>query len=129
MDAETAKLLVALALILSCGLAVARSVDLPKTERPARAPKRKERPAPLRLSGAAPPADTLAAALPIAVPSTGSTRPRIFTGEPMNADPDPGAGRRALRLVGGLTLMAAVGAVGILAFVRAMVVVFERLGG
>ena len=129
MDAETTKLLVALALILMSGLAVARSADVPKGERPARPPKRRRRPTPLQVSGAAPPSEALAAALPIAVPSTGSTRPRIFTGEPMTADPDPGAGRRAIRLVGGLTLMAAVGAIGILALVRAIVVVFEKLGG
>jgi hypothetical protein len=129
MDAGMVKLLVALALILMSGLSVVSSAAPPKAERSPREKRRRERPAPLQVSGAAPPADISAAALPIAVPSTGSTRPRIFTGEPFaTAEADPGTGRRAMKLVVGLTAMAVIGALAILGIVRGLVTVFEGLG-
>jgi hypothetical protein len=131
MNAETVKLLVALALILMSGLSVARSAGLPKAERPAtKAPKKREHPAVLEVSGAAPLGEAATAFVaPVTAAASGSSRPRIFTGEPHeSADAAPGAARRALKLAAGMTLMAAVGAIGILALVRAMVLVVERLG-
>jgi hypothetical protein len=56
-------------------------------------------------------------------------RPRIFTGEPASTEVPPPASRRALRLVAGMTVLAAAGAVGLLALVRAMVAMFDRIGG
>ena len=126
MDAGSVKLLVALALILMSGLSVVSSAAPTKSERP----QRERKPAPLQVSGAAPPpTDLVSASLPIAVPSTGSTRPRIFTGEPFAvADAKPGAGRRAVKLVVGLTAMAVIGALAILGIVRGLVTVFQGLG-
>lgn len=125
MDAGSVKLLVALALILMSGLSVVSSAAPPKSERP----PRERKPAPLQESGAAPPpVDMVSASLPIAVPSTGSTRPRIFTGEPFGvAEANPGAGRRTLKLVVGLTAMAVIGALAILGIVRGLVTVFQGL--
>jgi hypothetical protein len=129
MNDDMVKLIVALTLILVSSLFAVRSAAPQKAERPAPARQRRERRSPLQVSGAAPPAAALATeSLPSPIVG-GSFRPRIFTGEPVTAEPDHGAGRRAIRLAGGLTLMAAAGALGILALVRAMVEVVERLGG
>jgi hypothetical protein len=128
MNEETVKLLVALGLILTGGVLVARSAGVPKGERPGPARRKRERREVLQVSGAAPPpaeAATLSSPAPAVF---GSSRPRIFTGEPVVGEPDPGAGRRALRLAAGMTVMAAAGAVAILALVRGIVLVVERLG-
>src|SRR5437867_2402719 len=114
MDADLVKLLVALALIGACAWLAVASAAPPREERPRRERKR-VRAAPPGLSGAAPPpAD--AVALPAPLPS-GGTRPRIFTGEPISPEPGRPAARRALRLVAGLTALAAAGAIGVLALV------------
>jgi hypothetical protein len=61
-------------------------------------------------------------------PSPGSTRPRILTGEPAAPETRRPASRRALKLVGGITLLAAAGAFGLLAVVRALISLFDRIG-
>ena len=126
MDADLVKLLIALALIGACAWLAVASAAPTRAERPARERKR-ARAAPPVVSGAAPPpAGVVAIAPPLA---TGGTRPRIFTGEPISPEPGRPAARRALKLVAGLTALAAAGAVGVLALVRAMVEVFQRIGG
>ena len=131
MHGDLAKLLVALALIgASAWLAVATAspagpVSPAEDAREPRA-KMRRRSAPPVISGAAPPPDAGSLALPAA---PASTRPRIFTGEPVSTAPGSGTGRRALRLVVGITVLAAAGAVGLLVFVRAIVELFQRIGG
>lgn len=63
-----------------------------------------------------------------AVPSTGDMRPRIFTGEPANPEPHRPAARRAVRLVGGVAVLAAAGALALIAFARALILLFQRIG-
>ena len=53
-------------------------------------------------------------------------RPRIFTGEPAPIEHGPPVSKRALKLLGGMTALAAVGAVGLLAVVRAVAAMFGR---
>jgi hypothetical protein len=53
-------------------------------------------------------------------------RPRIFTGEPAPLEHGPPVSKRALKLLGGMTALAAVGAVGLLAVVRAVAAMFGR---
>lgn len=62
-----------------------------------------------------------------AVPA-GDRRPRIFTGEPANPEPHRPAARRAARLVGGVTVLAAAGAIALIAFARALILLFSRIG-
>src|SRR5438445_3639167 len=70
------------------------------------------------LSAPAAPFEAAVAAVAVA----DRTRPRIFTGEPAPPEAGRPATRRALKLVGGLTALAAIGAVALLALVRAMLV-------
>jgi hypothetical protein len=57
-----------------------------------------------------------------------SSKLRILTGEPAPPESRRPAPFRALRLVGGITALAAAGAVGLLALVSALVKLFQRLG-
>jgi hypothetical protein len=66
-----------------------------------------------------------AAAAP-AVPGNG--RPRIFTGEPAHPEPRHPPARRAARLVGGVAVLAAAGAIALIAFVRAIMLMIQRIG-
>jgi len=54
-----------------------------------------------------------------------SSKPRILTGEPGPAESRRPAPMRALKLVGGMTTLAAAGAVGLLVLVRVLVEVFK----
>ena len=58
----------------------------------------------------------------------GSRRPRIFTGEPVTPEPHRPATKRAARLVGGVAVLAAAGALALIAFVRALMLLFQRIG-
>src|SRR5437867_2131099 len=144
MNRDLAELLVALALIVASAWFAVATAQPAKRERPEKA-KRLRSPAPFEVSGAAPPAalavaEGATAVLPAAARSAAeafgarqasgvSTRPRIFTGEsalPTHAKP---AGKRALKLVAGMTALAAAGAVGLLALVGAIIKMFQRIGG
>ena len=123
MDADLVKLIVALALI-GANAGIAASTALPSAAKAPKEPRRARR-RPLQISGAAPPGEAVAHALP----APGVTRPRIFTGEPGADDQRRRAGARALKLVGGIAALAAVGAIGLLALARAIVEMFEQIGG
>ena len=57
-------------------------------------------------------------------------RPRILTGEPAAASEQPKpVPRRAMKLVAGIAVLALAGAVGLLAFVRALISMFDSIGG
>lgn len=112
---DTIALAIAGGLMLLTALAALRAGSVrPSTERrePAQAP-------------AAAPSDPADA--PVSGPT--STRPRILTGEPAAPEPRKPASRRAFKLVGGIALLAAVGAFGLLAAVRALISMFDRIGG
>jgi hypothetical protein len=128
IDRDLIETLIALALILACALTAIASAQPPRKDRPARAkrerrPRRHPAPAPER-------AETPAAMRDLtASPATGRARPRILTGEPAAPEPSRPAARRAITLVGGITALAAGGAVGLLVLVRALVAMFKRIGG
>lgn len=57
-------------------------------------------------------------------------RPRILTGEPaVAAEQRKPAPRRAMKLVAGIAVLAVAGAFGLLAFVRALISMFDSIGG
>jgi hypothetical protein len=58
-----------------------------------------------------------------------SGRPRILTGEPAAPEQRKPAPRRALRLIAGITTLAVVGAVGLIVVVRALIEMFQQIGG
>ena len=125
--------LVALALIIACGVSAIASARPPRGERaprPARTDRRARRRARARTPARA---ETRLAAssvdIPVVAPPTGRSRPRILTGEPAAPEPHRPATRRAIALVGGMTALAAGGAVGLLVLVRALVAMFKRIGG
>lgn len=65
-------------------------------------------------------------------PPTGSgavSRPRILTGEPIDPEQRKPAPHRAMKLVAGITVLALAGAFGLLAFVRALISMFDSIGG
>lgn len=74
----------------------------------------------------APPDTSQASTPPVGVP-TG--RPRILTGEPVDAEQRKPVPRRALRLVAGITTLAVAGAVGLIVVVRALIEMFQQIGG
>jgi hypothetical protein len=135
MNRDLIEVLSALVLIAVCaGIAIASAGRAASEPRPRRRDRRKTR-------LAAPP---LEPAETVAVPPAGVSppplkadgpvgaasehidrRPRIFTGEPGRAEPEPSAHRRAMRLVGWMTLLAAAGAIGVLALVSAMIEMFR----
>jgi len=53
-------------------------------------------------------------------------RPRIFTGEPVPLEPPEQPTKRALKLLAGMTALAAGGAIGVLALARAIAALFGR---
>ena len=57
------------------------------------------------------------------------SRPRILTGEPIDPEQRKPAPHRAMKLVAGVTALALVGAFGLLAFVRALISLFDSIGG
>ncbi|MEX2554530.1 MAG: hypothetical protein WEB06_02735 [Actinomycetota bacterium] len=63
---------------------------------------------------------------PVVVPSG---RPRILTGEPAAPEQRKPVPRRALRLIAGITTLAIVGAVGLIVVVRALIEMFQQIGG
>jgi hypothetical protein len=67
-------------------------------------------------------ASTRSAAVP-------SGRPRILTGEPAAPEQRKPAPRRALRLIAGITTLAVAGAVGLIVVVRALIEMFQQIGG
>ena len=130
MDRDLAVHLIALALIGGCAwFAVATGTPALERDRPRDKRARRRRDvAPHALSGAAPPAEAIAARA-IGVPdASGLTRPRIFTGEAAPAEDGRPAMMRALKLAGGMTALAAAGAIGLLVLVRALMSMFERIG-
>jgi hypothetical protein len=58
-----------------------------------------------------------------------SGRPRILTGEPAAPEQRKPAPRRALRLFAGITTLAVAGAVGLIVVVRALIEMFQQIGG
>jgi hypothetical protein len=71
-----------------------------------------------------------AAVTPAVTHTPGSpTRPRILTGEPVAAEQPKPVPRRALKLVAGIGVLAVAGAFGLLAFVRALISMFDSIGG
>ena len=73
------------------------------------------------------PRDASPASIESAVVPSG--RPRILTGEPVAPEPRKPAPRRALRLVAGITTLAVAGAVGLIVVVRALIEMFQQIGG
>jgi hypothetical protein len=69
-----------------------------------------------------------AAQIDAAPVAPGSIRPRIFTGEPGHPEPRRPPARRAVRLVGGVAVLAAAGAISLIAFVRAIMLLIQRIG-
>ena len=61
-------------------------------------------------------------------PPTVRSKPRILTGEPAPPEHRRSAPRRTLKLVGGITLLAAAGAFFLLALVQTLVAMFKRIG-
>jgi hypothetical protein len=125
MDGDLIQILVAFALIIACAWFAVATADPPARERGSRA-KSRARPGPLEVSGAAPPPEAAAAIMPAAAVVT---RPRIFTGESTLPTTTKPATKRALKLVVGMTVLAAAGAIGLLALVGAMVKMFQGIGG
>jgi hypothetical protein len=126
MNSDLIEILVAFALIIACAWFAVATADPPKRERPSR-PKRVARPARPEVSGAAPPpAEGAAAMMPA---GAAASRARIFTGESILATTTKPATKRALKLVVGITALAAAGAVGLLALVGAMLKMFQGIGG
>ena len=126
MDRGLIGTLVAFALIIACAWLAIATAQPPKKERASK-PKRPARPAPLEVSGAAPPpAEAAAVAVPF---TTAGARPRIFTGETTLPAASKPATKRALKLVAGMTALAAAGAIGLLALVGAIVKMFQGIGG
>lgn len=82
-------------------------------------------------AGAAEPAATPSPQPPAPATRTAATphRPRILTGEPGVPEQRKPAPRRALKLVAGIAALAVAGAVGLLAFVRALISMFDQIGG
>lgn len=116
---DTIELAIAGGLMLLTALVALRAGSVrPSTER------REPAPAPGATPAAAP-SDPVAA--PVSGPT--STRPRILTGEPAAPEPRKPASRRAFKLVGGIALLAAAGAFGLLAAVRALISMFDQIGG
>lgn len=74
-----------------------------------------------------PRSDTLeTSAPPMVVPSG---RLRILTGEPAAPEHRKPVPRRALRLIAGITTLAVAGAVGLIVVVRALIEMFQQIGG
>jgi hypothetical protein len=134
IDRELAETLVALALIVACAVSAIATAQPPHDERSPR-PKRKERRPRRRDAAAAHATSAAPATTPVLetaaapTPPAGRARPRILTGEPAAPEPHRPAARRAITLVGGITALAAGGALGLLVLVRALVSMFERIGG
>jgi hypothetical protein len=120
MNTDQAEVLVAIALIFACAWFAIATAQPPKRERPSRL-KRQARPGPVEASAVGETASVATAGK-----TSGSTRPRIFTGESTIPTPAKPASKRALKLVVGMTALAAAGAIGLLAFVGAMVKLFTR---
>ena len=56
-------------------------------------------------------------------------RPRILTGEPGLPEQRKPVPHRALRLIAGITTLAVAGAVGLIVVVRALIEMFQQIGG
>lgn len=134
IDRELAEIVVALALILTCALSAIATAQ-PVREQPSPRVARKERRADRRRA----PPEHVTADVPVVTPvvetasaftpSPSRARPRILTGEPAEPEPSRPAARRAITLVGGIAVLAAGGAVGLLVLVRTLVAMFKRIGG
>jgi hypothetical protein len=131
IDRDLIEIVVALGIIATCAALVMVSTS-PARERPPAAPRveRRRRREPASPSATDPPspANEVPRA-PLAQPPAGRrARPRILTGEPASPERARPATRRALKLVVGITVLAAAGALGLLAIVRALVAMFEKIG-
>lgn len=124
MNRDVIELVTAFAMIIACAwFAVATAQQGSRERRPKQG--RATRPAPLEVSGAAPP--PAAAVMPS--PAGAINRARIFTGESASVAAGKPPAKRALRLVAGITALAAAGAIGLLALVGAIVKMFQGIGG
>ena len=121
MNADTIQVAVAGGVTLVTSLLVLRAGSVDHTEVAAPSP--------------AVPATEPEAAYAVASPAAPWTsgppgRPRILTGEPAAAaEQRKPAPRRAMKLVAGIAVLAVAGAIGLLAFVRALISMFDNIGG
>ena len=139
IDRDLVELLVALALIVACAASAVASASPSRAEPSAgreRVPRaRRRRDAPPPAPAATAPQEVIAPgpatvnAEPSLASSSGRARPRILTGEPAAPEPLRPASHRAIKLVGGVTVLALGGAVGLLVLVRALVAMFQGIGG
>ena len=114
IDSDAIKLAISGGVIVITAISVLRSGS---TRSATKAPIPKHLPAADRPEN---PAET------VVVPSG---RPRILTGEPAAPEQRKPAPRRALRLIAGITTLAVVGAVGLIVVVRALIEMFQQIGG
>jgi hypothetical protein len=132
IDRDLVETYIALALILACAATAVATTRVPRSERAPRARREHRR---LRARTGHVPGtgsqnsviETSAAGIPPAL--AGRPRPRILTGEPAAPEQHRPAGRRAIALIGGITALAAGGAVGLLVVVRTLVAMFKKIGG
>src|SRR5438093_3013601 len=130
IDRDLIEVLVALALIVACALsaiatAQPRARKREKQERPTRRRPRRHPSAgevyPASIPTAAGAVMPVASEAGAPAAARERARPRILTGEPAAAENRAPATRRAIKLAGGNTVLAAGGAVGLLAPDRARV--------
>jgi hypothetical protein len=151
MNPDLVKVLVALAITLACAwIVIAGSRGIEPSGPREKRPKRRARAHPPEVSGASAVATIVAEAVadpsapsaaatapahadedtaPIARTTVVDSRPRIFTGEPAASERGAPAARRALKLVAGITVLAAGSAIGLLAVVKALVSMVQKIGG
>ncbi len=129
IDRDLVELLVALALIVACATAAVASASPPRRRRPEARERRRRRRAARPVSEISAPASPSGIGTVSEAPAHPRARPRILTGEPAAPEPHRPATRRAIKLVGGVTALAAGGAVGLLVLVRALVAMFKRING
>lgn len=132
IDRDLVELLGALVVIIACALSAIATASPRERERVGRRARRARRRLPNEVASSGEmTAESFAAAAAAAAtaPGGGRTRPRILTGEPAPAEQRRPATRRAAKLVVGIATLAAVVAVGLLALVRALVAMFNRIGG
>ena len=129
MSRDLIEVLSALVILAVCGGIAIASAAPGRASAPRRRERKRTVDEPTAAGALRPEAATVAEPSPAAPtqplgPRTDG-RPRIFTGEPGRSDPEPPPARRAFRLVAGMTVLAAAGALGLLAIVRAMVAMFR----
>lgn len=66
---------------------------------------------------------------PAPAPPVARPKPRILTGEPAPPEPRRSPALRAAKLIAGIMVLGFAGALGILALAKALIALFDRLGG